>query len=416
MTAPPPQRIGRFEIVREIGRGSMGVVYEGRDAGLMRPVAVKTLSLAMSIPESERAQFEKRFFQEARAAATLQHPGIVVVYEVGTDDSTRVPFMALEFLKGRTLEATLSEAGRLDVKEALRIAGQLADALEHAHSQGVVHRDLKPANVMLLASRQPKIMDFGVAKLAGSKLTTQGQVFGSPSYMAPEQALEARADARSDIFALGSLLYEMLTGRRAFAGSGVSEIVMRLAHEQPVPASSVVQGLPAEVERVLARALQKDPARRYGGAAAFAEDLEDVLGSRPPRHATVEAPTQPAAAAQTRVAGIGGPALAFPPGKRVSLAFLSGPRSGDVYALERPSVLIGRQGGAAGAGIELADGQVSRAHALLECRGSRCLVRDLDSTNGTFVGAERVRERELSDREEFQVGSTRFMLILADAE
>lgn len=485
--APPPKSIGRYEIIREIGRGAMGVVYEARDAGLMRPVAVKTMSLAMSIPDSEREQFQKRFYQEARAAATLQHPGIVVVYEIGTDEATKVPFMALEFLRGRTMDKIVSEDGRLEWKEALRIVRQLAEALQHAHSQGVVHRDLKPANVMLLASRQPKIMDFGVAKLEGSQLTTQGQVFGSPSYMAPEQALEARADARSDLFSLGSLLYELLTGQRAFAGRGVSEILMRLAYEQPAAPSLAVPGLPPAIDAVVARALEKDPSRRYPGATAFAEDLDDLLSGRPPRHASAQrapakpstspahapksaapakpatrlaptpqrdVPTQPAIVAgsqpraapgprppaaaapprqpqptaratsstpppgaeQTRVAGSGGETLAFPPGKRVSLAFLSGPRSGDVYVLEHPSVLIGREGGGAGAGIELADSQVSRAHAVFECHGSRFIVRDLESTNGTFVDGQRIREHELENHGEFQVGATRLMLILADAE
>ena len=209
-----PRTIGRYEIVREIGRGAMGIVYEGRDLSLMRPVALKTLLLE-PIAEELRETFEKRFYQEARAAAGLQHPCIVVVYEIGIDAAADAFFMSLEFLRGRTLEDVI-ESGPLPWREALRIASRLADALSHAHENGIVHRDIKPGNVMILKKGEPKIMDFGVAKLDSSKLTSQGDVLGSPGYMAPEQALEARVDARSDLFSLGTVLYEALTGKRAF--------------------------------------------------------------------------------------------------------------------------------------------------------------------------------------------------------
>ncbi|MGE0454434.1 MAG: protein kinase [Vicinamibacteria bacterium] len=423
-----PRSIGRYEIVREIGRGAMGIVYEGRDASLMRSVALKCLSLTLSIPEEHRAQFETRFQQEARAAATLQHPCIVVVYEVGTDAATNTPYMALEYLRGRTLDSLLAEGGRPEWKAALRLLGRLAEALHHAHAHGIVHRDIKPANVMILASGDPKIMDFGVAKLEASRLTTQGQVFGSPSYMAPEQALEARADARSDVFALGCILYELLTGRRAFPGRNAAEIVMRLANLEPDPPSRTAQGIPPEVDLVVALALAKDPDQRYPSAGALAEDLEDVVEGRSPRHAVRPPRTPPASApsaapaqapavgASTQVAGGAGGGLALPKGKRVSLAFLSGPRSGEVYVLERPTVLIGREGAGGGAGVELADGQVSRAHAIVECHGARFVLRDLESSNGTFADGQRVRERELEDRDEFQIGSSRIVLIVADAD
>ncbi len=420
--APPPPAIGRYEIVREIGRGAMGIVYEARDTSLLRPVALKTLSLAAAIPDEGRAHFEKRFYQEARAAAGLQHPCIVVVYEIGTDPATGIPYMALEYLRGRTLDRMLAEDGRLPWAEALRLVGRLADALQHAHVQGVIHRDMKPANVMVLPTGEPKIMDFGVAKLEASQLTTQGQIFGSPSYMAPEQALDARSDARCDIFSLGSVLYELLTGERAFPGRNVTDIIMRLAREDPWPPSQRVPEVPAAVDAVVARSLVKDPAGRYPSAQALAEDAADVLAGRAPRHlagvrpATVALrPVAPAAATGTHLAAPEGLGLALPPGRRVSLAFLSGPRSGEVHVLAQPSVLIGRQGAGGGAGIELADGQVSRAHAVVECRGARVVVRDLQSTNGTLVDGQRIRERELEDRSEFQIGTTRLMLIVTDA-
>jgi hypothetical protein len=208
---------------------------------------------------------------------------------------------------------------------------------------------------------------------------------------------------------------------------------MRLAHEEPVAPSRLVPGLPPEIDAVVALALAKDPARRYAAARALVEDIEDLQAERSPRHAqkaaSAGAPTppqqrtqvpavarSPVEASSTRLAGGAGAGLSLPPGKRVSLAFLSGPRSGEVHVLKHPAVLIGRQGGGGGAQIELADSQVSRAHAVLECHGMRFVVRDLESTNGTFVDGQRIREHPLEDRGEFQVGASRLMLIVADAE
>jgi hypothetical protein len=252
--------------------------------------------------------------------------------------------------------------------------------------------------------------------------------------MAPEQALAARADARSDIFSLGCVLYELVTGQRAFPGRSVTEILLRLQSEQPPPPSRAVPGLPPALDAVMARALEKDPARRYATAMQFGEDIDDVIASRPPRHARVAGPQpnpspaparspegEPAQvgagkAVQTRGAGKAIPGLTLPAGKRVSLAFLSGPRSGEVYVLSHPAVLIGRKGAGGGAQVELDDAQVSRAHALLECRGQRFVVRDLQSTNGTKVDGKRVLQQDLDDRSEIEIGSSRLMLVVADAD
>jgi serine/threonine-protein kinase len=430
-----PKTIGRYEIVREIGRGAMGVVYEGRDLSLMRPVALKTLLLE-PIAEELRETFEKRFYQEARAAAALQHPCIVVVYEIGIDAAAEAFFMSLEFLRGRTLEAVIDE-GPIPWRDALRIASRLADALSHAHEHGIVHRDIKPGNVMILKKGEPKIMDFGVAKLDSSKLTSQGDVLGSPGYMAPEQALEARVDARSDLFSLGTVLYESLTGKRAFGKGTFSEILMRLAYEHPAPPSGLVAGLPAAVDDIVAHALAKNPDERYATADQLAEDLEDALFDRPLRHtprggapgsAPPKTPTasvsaiQPSPAPPKAVtaeaasppAGLPRGPLTLPAGKRVSLSFLSGPKEGAEHILRHASLLIGREGGNSGAAIELAETQVSRMHAMVEARGTRFVLRDLESKNGTFIGQERVKEVEISDGTEFQIGGTRFVLRVTD--
>jgi serine/threonine protein kinase len=439
MPALLPRTIGRYEIVREIGRGAMGVVYEGRDLSLMRPVALKTLLLE-PVPAELRESFEQRFYQEARAAASLQHPCIVVVYEIGIDAAQDAFFIALEHLRGHTLEEVIN-GGPLPWREALRITSRLADALSHAHEHGIVHRDIKPANVMIIKRGdkrgEPKIMDFGVAKLDSSKLTSAGDVLGSPGYMAPEQAMEARADARSDLFSLGTVLYEALTGRRAFGVGSFSEIMMRLAYEHPAPPSSINGDVPPAVDAIVAQAMAKNPDQRYASADQLVEDIEDALADRLPRHtplpqtedslgATTAPPPQshpssrgvtatlPAAPGDPRGGPTGLPRgpLSLPAQAQVSLRLLSGPKEGAEHVLRHASLLIGREGGESGAAIELPEGQISRMHAMVEARGDRFVLRDLDSKNGTFVGEMRVKEVEIHHGSEFQIGNTRFRLLV----
>jgi serine/threonine-protein kinase len=316
--------------------------------------------------------------------------------------------------------------------------------LSHAHENGIIHRDIKPGNVMILKKGEPKIMDFGVAKLDSSKLTSAGDVLGSPGYMAPEQALEARVDARSDLFSLGTVLYESLTAKRAFGQGTFSEILMRLAYEHPAAPSRLVAEIPPAVDAIVAHALAKNPDERYANAEQMVEDIEDALFDRPLRHAPSpganspsppspvpapppqRTPTASVTAAQIAAAGAStaeapsrsaslprGP-LALPAGKKISLSFLSGPREGTEHTLRHASLLIGREGGNSGAAIELAETQVSRMHAMVEVRGDRFVLRDLESKNGTFIGSDRVKEVEIHHGTEFQVGGTRFMLLIAD--
>jgi len=280
----PGSTIGRYEIVREIGRGAMGVVYEARDPVLDRTVALKVIrhfaggDLARTL--------EERFLAEARVAARLQHPGIVVVHDFGVDAASGSMFIALELLRGQTL-ADLGEKGPVDWPTVMRLVAQVARALHHAHVQGVVHRDVKPANVFVLPSGDVKVMDFGIARLesAQQRLTTAGEFIGTPLYTAPEQAKHEDVDGRVDVFSLASVAYSLLTGRAAFLAPTVPAIVHRVVYEEPEPPTRFVPGLPAAVERILARALAKDPDARYPTAEAFAEDAEDVLAGLPPRHA-----------------------------------------------------------------------------------------------------------------------------------
>jgi len=283
----PTSTIGRYEILHEIGRGAMGVVYEARDPALDRTVALKVIQPSAG-GEPARV-LEERFLAEARIAAALQHPGIVVVHDVGRDPATGTLFIALERLRGQSL-ADLAEAGPVDWRTALHIVAQVARALHHAHRQGVVHRDVKPANILVLPSGEAKVMDFGIARLesARQRLTTTGEFIGTPLYTAPEQAMTEDVDGRADIFSLGSVAYTLLTGRAAFMAPTIPGIVHRVVYEEPDPPSRFVEGLPADVERALARALAKDPDRRYPTAEAFAEDAEDILAGQRPRHAAAD--------------------------------------------------------------------------------------------------------------------------------
>lgn len=282
-----PRKVGRYEIREELGRGMMGVVYKAHDPVLGRAVALKTIRAALAVSEKDRGAFEQRFLTEARSAARVSHPAIVVVYDVGRDSETAVLYIALEYLVGRTLEETTAQSGGMNWSDALRIVAVVARALHHAHAQGVIHRDVKPANIMLLPSGEPKIMDFGIAKLEeGFNLTSTGEFFGTPFYMAPEQALGKAVDGRTDLFSLGSVAYTLLTGRRPFQADSIPTILARVAYKDPPPPSRLVAGLPSDLDDVLARAMAKSPDDRYPSGNAMAEDLEDILAGRPPRHRT----------------------------------------------------------------------------------------------------------------------------------
>jgi serine/threonine protein kinase len=300
VTADTPRSLGRYEIDGEIGRGMMGVVYRAFDPALGRNIALKTVRLAFSIPEDQREVFERRFLGEARIAAALSHPGIVVVHDLGRDPETGTLFIALEFLEGRTLAEIAKEGGPMELTRTLRLVSRIAEALAHAHSQGVVHRDIKPANIMVLPSGEPKIMDFGIAKIPAAQLTAAGEFFGTPSYMSPEQARGASdLDGRSDLFSLGAILYLLLTGEQAFSATNVPAILLRVSAENPPPPSSLAPGIPAAVDRLVARMLAKEPGMRYPTGRAVVDAIEAILaalGAAPlpvgaPREADV--PTAP---------------------------------------------------------------------------------------------------------------------------
>ncbi|PPE73813.1 serine/threonine protein kinase [Solimonas fluminis] len=307
MTGAPIAQLGRYQVVRELGRGAMGVVYEARDPLLDRTVAVKTILLPGDA--AQRQAYETRFAEEARAAARLAHAAIVTVYDFGREGD--LAYMAMELLPGIDLRQRLAQS-RLSLREVLTLAAEIAEGLAFAHDHGVEHRDIKPANIMLSRSGHAKIMDFGIASLRQPQLPAQGQgagrvvVFGTPRYMSPEQVVGRPTDHRSDIFSLGSVIYEMLVGHPAFDAPDTRQLWHKIAVHSPPPPSTLMQDVPEVVDQIVERAMAKASAVRYQSARELAADLRACLttlrkGFEPLR--PVAEAVQPAAASVAAVPG-----------------------------------------------------------------------------------------------------------------
>ena len=265
------RKLGRYEIIAELGKGAMGTVYKATDPLLDRTVAIKTINISADDPEM--AEYEARFYQEAKAVGGLNHRNIVTVYDVAK--SGNMPYLAMELLDGHEL-STLLANGRLPVAHALDIAAQVADGLAYAHEHGVVHRDIKPANIMVTADGPVKITDFGIARMrASADLTQTGVMLGSPKYMSPEQVIGKRADHRSDIFSLGVILYEMLTGAGPFSGENITALMYQIVNFAPPAPSSVNKAVPEMLDFILAKMLAKPVEERYADAREVARDLRE---------------------------------------------------------------------------------------------------------------------------------------------
>ena len=273
--AAPLKEIDRYEIIGELGHGAMGVVYKGRDPIIDRLVAIKTIRFDRLYEEQEIQGLKDRFFKEAQAAGKLAHPNIVTIFDVG--EFRGISYMAMEYVEGEVLSRFTPQGQLLQVDEVLRIIAQVAEALDFAHQRKVVHRDIKPANIMRTSEGQIKVMDFGIAKLPSSTLTQEGSVLGTPAYMSPEQIRGKELDGRSDLFSLGSILYELLTGTKPFRGENLSALTYQITHENPPPASPQNPQAPPAVDEILEKVLAKNPDDRYARGKEFAQALRRLL-------------------------------------------------------------------------------------------------------------------------------------------
>jgi serine/threonine protein kinase len=273
--AMEPSTIGRYELVSELGRGAMGVVYKASDPVLGRSVAIKTINMALERDGIEN--YEARFYQEARAAGGLSHPNIVTVYDVGKNGD--IAYMAMEFVEGVELRDLLSSGRPLPVAQAISIAAQVAEGLAYAHERGIVHRDIKPPNIMVTPGGSVKIADFGIARMRASESLTQtGMMLGSPKYMSPEHVLGKRADQRGDIFSLGIILYEMLTGSAPFGGENVTALMYQIVNLTPPAPSLRNRDVPELLDYVVAKMLAS-PAAGSAQKELFSASLSARAGT-----------------------------------------------------------------------------------------------------------------------------------------
>ncbi|MFN7964170.1 MAG: serine/threonine-protein kinase [Acidobacteriota bacterium] len=291
-----PQTIGRYEIRERLGRGAVGEVFLARDPLLDRYVAIKVLSVLGGLPSDEQQEVRARFQREARAAAALSHPSIVTIHDVGEHQG--VPFIAMEYLRGVTLDRHTRSGHLLPQTQVLTCGRQAALALAEAHTAGIVHRDIKPANLILLEDGSLKVADFGLAKDPRTSLTSDQSLLGTPNYMSPEQIAGRPLDGRSDLFSLAVSLFELITGHRPFAGESISSVLYRIVNEPPRKVSELTPGAMPEFDAFFDRALAKDPGQRFPNASEFANALDQLrsrlTGESAPAQRPIPAPPRPA--------------------------------------------------------------------------------------------------------------------------
>jgi len=287
-----PERVGRYEILAELGRGAMGVVYRARDPQIDRVVALKTLRPDLGLPLDAFRELTRRFQQEAMAAGRLNHPNIVAIHDVLDLDG--VPYIVMECLEGRPLADLIAAEGRLPPRRVVPLFVQVCEALDYAHARGVVHRDIKPGNIVIAPGDVAKVTDFGIARVTGSTVTQTGAVLGTPAYMSPEQLRGQTPDGRSDVFAVGVSLYEALAGANPFQAEELAAVLYRVVHDAPAPLAQRNPEVSPGLQAVVGRAMAKDPEQRFPTARALGEDLARSVD------AASEAPTTVIASAGGR--------------------------------------------------------------------------------------------------------------------
>jgi len=269
------ENFGRYRVIDTIGKGAMGMVYKGLDPAIDRPVALKTIRLDNIVDSRDVLELKERLNREAKAAGKLSHPNIVTIYDVGEEQSLQ--YIAMEYLEGQTLEALINSGYNWDYKTLCKIMIQICEALDFAHEHGIVHRDIKPANIMVLENDRVKVMDFGIARFDSSNMTQSGTALGTPNYISPEQLKGKKVDRRSDIFSLGVVFYEILTGKKPFKGDTISALIYSILHTSPPPPSEINLEVPRIFDKIIAKALVKDPDLRFQTAREMADILRKLI-------------------------------------------------------------------------------------------------------------------------------------------
>lgn len=284
LAKPPISRIGRFYITRELGRGSIGTVYLAHDPVIDRSVAIKTFSARLTPMEKRR--YEQQFINEARAAGRLSHPNIVTIYDASSEGGTT--YIAMEYLQGRELSKMLDKEHRFSPDDVASIIWKVADALEYAHNNGVIHRDIKPANIFMVGINQPKVVDFGIARSPNrvspkapendhAYTLFQNNLLGTPNYMSPEQAMGKSVDLRTDVYSLGAVMYEMLTGRKPFQTSSSDQLLQAIAHKAPTSPHELDLKIPMVLSKIVMKAMSKRPDKRFQSADDMALEIKRYL-------------------------------------------------------------------------------------------------------------------------------------------
>lgn len=268
------QKLGRYEIIEELGRGAMGVIYKAKDPAIGRFVAIKTIRLGDFTDPSHLEELRSRLKREAQSAGALSHPNIITVFDVGEEEG--LSYFAMELVEGATLETLIETHQKLEEAAIVHIARQTADALGFAHQHGIVHRDIKPANIMLTQDGRVKVADFGIAKVGSTRMTQTGMLLGSPSYMAPEHFLGQGLDGRSDIFALGIVLYELITGQPPFVAENLGALSYKIVHEDAIPPIRLKPDLNPQLNEIIVKALARDPAQRFQSAQELCAALDAI--------------------------------------------------------------------------------------------------------------------------------------------
>ena len=274
-----PQSLGRYQIVGELGRGAMGIVYEGKDPVIGRRVAIKTARRDAMDKTGRADEMMERFLREARAAGTLNHPNIITIYDA--DEENGVAYIAMEYIERGTLRDLMAANRRMDAEQVVHIGALMCNALAAAHQQGIVHRDIKPANIMMLPNGSVKVADFGIAHVSDSTLTQEGSMIGTPHFMSPEQFMGHKIDGSSDLFSVGVIMYEMLTGEKPFEGEALSTVMHKVLKVEPVPPKELNFAVDDYLSRAVMKAMSKRPGNRYQNGTAMADALLESVKEHP---------------------------------------------------------------------------------------------------------------------------------------